>query len=82
MNTQPIKGGEFIIRKTTTSEIFTPEEWTEEHHMIAKMCDDFIAQEILPNIERIDKMEEGLMPSILEKAGELGLQGLSVPENL
>jgi alkylation response protein AidB-like acyl-CoA dehydrogenase len=82
MNTQPIKGGEFIIRKTTTSEIFTPEEWTEEHHMIAKMCDDFIAQEILPNIERIDKMEEGLMPLILEKAGELGLLGLSVPENL
>jgi alkylation response protein AidB-like acyl-CoA dehydrogenase len=82
MNTQPIKGGEFIIRKTTTSEIFTPEEWTEEHHMIAKMCDDFIAQEILPNIERIDKMEEGLMPSILEKAGELGLLGLSIPENL
>jgi alkylation response protein AidB-like acyl-CoA dehydrogenase len=82
MNTQPIKGGEFIIRKTTTSEIFTPEEWTEEHQMIAQMCDDFIAQEILPNIERIDKMEEGLMPSILEKAGELGLLGLSVPENL
>ncbi len=82
MDTQPIKGGEFIIRKTTTSEIFTPEEWTEEHHMIAKMCDDFIAQEILPNIDRIDKMEEGLMPSILEKAGELGLLGLSVPENL
>ncbi len=82
MNTQPIKGGEFIIRKTTTSEIFTPEEWTEEHHMIAQMCDDFIAQEILPNIERIDKMEEGLMPSILEKAGKLGLLGLSVPENL
>ncbi|MBM3185880.1 MAG: acyl-CoA dehydrogenase family protein [Bacteroidetes bacterium] len=82
MHTQPIKGGEFIIRKTTTSEIFTPEEWTEEHHMIAQMCDDFIAQEILPNIERIDKMEEGLMPSILEKAGELGLLGLSVPENL
>lgn len=82
MNTQPIKGGEFIIRRTTTSEIFTPEEWTEEHQMIAQMCDDFIAQEILPNIERIDKMDEGLMPSILEKAGELGLLGLSVPENL
>lgn len=82
MNIQPIKGGEFIIRKTTTSEIFTPEEWTEEHRMIAQMCDDFIAQEILPNIERIDKMEKGLMPSILEKAGELGLLGLSVPENL
>ncbi|MFY7943026.1 MAG: acyl-CoA dehydrogenase family protein, partial [Crocinitomicaceae bacterium] len=52
------------------------------HRMIAQMCDDFISQEILPNVERIDKMEEGLMPSILEKAGELGLLGLSVPEDL
>ena len=82
MSTQPIKGGEFIIRKTTTSEIFTPEEWTEEHKMIAQMCDDFISQEVLPHIERIDKMEEGLMPSIMEKAGELGLLGMSVPEDL
>jgi alkylation response protein AidB-like acyl-CoA dehydrogenase len=82
MSTQPIKGGEFIIRKTNTSDVFTPEEWTEEHRMIAQMCDDFISQEILPNVERIDKMEEGLMPSILEKAGELGLLGLSVPEDL
>jgi alkylation response protein AidB-like acyl-CoA dehydrogenase len=82
MSIQPIKGGEFIIRKTNTSDVFTPEEWTEEHRMIAQMCDDFISQEILPNVERIDKMEEGLMPSILEKAGELGLLGLSVPEDL
>lgn len=82
MSAEPIKGGEFIIRKTTTSEIFTPEEWTEEHKMIAQMCDDFISQEVLPIVERIDKMEDGLMPSLLEKAGELGLLGLSVPENL
>jgi alkylation response protein AidB-like acyl-CoA dehydrogenase len=82
MSLQSIKGGEFIIRKTNTNEVFTPEEWTEEHQMIAQMCDDFIAQEIHPNLDRIDKMEEGLMQSILEKAGELGLLGLSVPENL
>ncbi len=77
-----IKGGEFIIKDTLPSEIFTPEEWNEEQKMIAQMCDDFIAQEITPNLDRIDKMEEGLMPSILEKAGELGLLGLSVPEEL
>jgi alkylation response protein AidB-like acyl-CoA dehydrogenase len=82
MSLQPIRGGEFLIRKTNTNEVFTPEEWTEEHRMIAQMCDDFIAQEIIPNIERIDKMEDGLMQSILEKAGELGLLGLSVPEDL
>ncbi len=78
----PIKGGEFIIRQTKPNEIFIPEEWNEEQQMIAQMCDDFIAQEIIPNIERIDKMEEGLMPSILDKAGELGLLGMSVPEDL
>lgn len=82
MLSEPIKGGEFIIKKTMTSEIFTPEEWTEEHKMIAQMCNDFITQEVLPIVERIDKMEEGLMPSILEKAGELGLLGLSIPEDL
>ena len=80
--TKPIKGGEFIVRNTRFSEVFTPEEWTEEHQMIAQMCDDFIAQEVIPHIERIDNMEEGLMPSIMEKAGELGLLGMSIPEEL
>lgn len=79
---KPIKGGEFLIRETDPTEIFTPEEWTEEQRMIAAMCDDFIAQEVHPVLDRIDKMEEGLMPSIMEKAGELGLLGLSVPEDL
>jgi len=79
---QPIKGGEFIIRNTKPEDIFTPEEWSEEHKMIAQMCDDFILQEIIPHLDRIDSMEEGLMPSLMEKAGELGLLGLSVPEEL
>jgi alkylation response protein AidB-like acyl-CoA dehydrogenase len=77
---QPIKGGEFIIRNTQPKDIFTPEEWTEEHKMIASMCEDFILQEIIPHLDRIDSLEEGLMPSLLKKAGELGLLGLSVPE--
>jgi alkylation response protein AidB-like acyl-CoA dehydrogenase len=82
INKNAIKGGEFIIRKTTPDQIFTPEEWTEEQKMIGDMCDDFIAQEVTPNLERIDNMEEGLMPSLLEKAGELGLLSLSIPEEL
>lgn len=77
-----IKGGEFIIRDTAPSEIFIPENWTEEQRMIASMCDDFITSEILPNVERMDSMEEGFMPSLLEKAGELGLLGMTVPEEL
>ena len=82
MSTNAIKGGEFIIRKTNPEDIFTPEEWTEEHEMIGKMCDDFINQEVIPVLDRMDKMEDGLMQSILEKAGELGMLGLSVPEEL
>jgi alkylation response protein AidB-like acyl-CoA dehydrogenase len=82
MSTNAIKGGEFIIRKTNPEDIFTPEEWTEEHEMIGKMCDDFINQEVVPVLDRMDKMEDGLMQSILVKAGELGMLGLSVPEEL
>ena len=79
---KPIKGGEFIIKDTTPSEIFIPEKWSEEQRMIADMCQEFIKAEVLPKIEQIDSMEEGLMPSLIDKAGELGLVGMSVPEEL
>ena len=82
MSEKPIKGGEFLIRDTKSSEIFIPENWSEEQRMISDMCDDFIRTEIQPNLDRIDSMEEGLMSSIMEKAGELGLLGMSVPEEL
>ncbi|MCT4561516.1 MAG: acyl-CoA dehydrogenase family protein [Crocinitomicaceae bacterium] len=79
--TKSIKGGEFLIKNTTPEEIFTPEEWSEEQRMIAQMCDDFIEQEVQPNLDRIDQMEAGLMESLLEKAGELGMLSMSIPEN-
>ena len=75
-----IKGGEFLIKETDANTIFIPEEWNEEQLMIAKTCQDFLEQEVFPNLERIDNVEEGLMPSLLDKAGELGLLGISVPE--
>ncbi len=75
-----IKGGEFIIRETKANEVFIPEEFSEEQKMMAVATQDFIDKEILPNIERIDKQEEGLMPAIMDKAGELGLLGVSIPE--
>ncbi len=77
----PIKGGEFLVKDVTPNDIFTPEQWTEEQRMIAQTCDDFIMHEIHPILDRIDSLEEGLMPSLLDKAGELGLLGLSVPED-
>jgi alkylation response protein AidB-like acyl-CoA dehydrogenase len=77
-----ITGGEFLIRDCKPEEIFIPEEFGEEHRMIEQSCSDFIDQEVIPVIEAIDKMEEGLMSSLLEKAGELGILGISVPESL
>jgi alkylation response protein AidB-like acyl-CoA dehydrogenase len=82
MATNVIKGGEFLVKKTTPEAIFTPEEWQEEALMIAGMCDEFISKEIHPILDRIDAMEPGLMVNLLDKAGELGLLGLSVPEEL
>lgn len=76
-----IKGGEFIVRETEAQEVFIPEEFSEEQKMMAQACQDFIDTEIAPNADRIDSMKEPeLVPNIFKKAGELGLLGISVPE--
>ena len=77
-----ITGGEFLIRKTPAQDIFIPEEWNEEQQMIKKMTHDFIAQRVHPNIEAIDQQEPGLVERLMEEAGELGLLGSSVSEDL
>jgi alkylation response protein AidB-like acyl-CoA dehydrogenase len=75
-----LMGGEFLIRDTEAKDVFIPEEFDEEQRMIAQSSRDFLEQEVYPHLDRIDALEEGLMPSILDKAGELGLLGISVPE--
>lgn len=75
-----IKGGEFVIRETPYSAIFIPEEFDEEAKMIRQTCLDFLEMEVLNKLDRIDAQEEGLMPSLLDKAGELGMLGVSIPE--
>jgi len=75
-----IKGGEFIIKETEAADVFIPEEFDEEQLMIKKTCEDFLEAEVYPNLDRIDKLEEGLMPNLLDKAGELGLLAVSIPE--
>lgn len=75
-----IRGGEFLIRKTEFNEIRTAEDRSEEDLMMKEMCEDFLEKEVFPHLDDIDHMKEGLMESLMDKAGELGLLALSIPE--
>lgn len=81
-NTTSVKGGEWLIKENKDAAIFTPEDFSEEQLMILDMCLQFLKTEIHPIVDRIDQLEPGLMPSLMEKAGELGLLSASVPEDL
>lgn len=81
MATKSTQGGEFLIKETDAQDIFIPAEFTEEQRMMAQACQDFIDTEITPNIYEIDSMKDpDLVPAIFKKAGELGLLGITVPE--
>lgn len=75
-----IQGGEWIIKEVKAEDVFIPEEFNEEQLMVKDMCAQFLDTEVLPVADRMDKLEPGLMPGLLEKAGEQGLLGVSVPE--
>jgi alkylation response protein AidB-like acyl-CoA dehydrogenase len=74
------KGGEFLITDVAPAEVFTPEDFTDEHKMIYDTAKDFVAKEVQPNIDRLEEKDHDLVLSLLAKAGELGLLGTEVPE--
>ncbi|KJR44625.1 Butyryl-CoA dehydrogenase [Desulfosporosinus sp. I2] len=74
------KGGSFLLSPTDPQDIFTPEDFTEEHRMIAKMVNDFVTDKVLANMEDLEAKKEGLIRELLEAAGELGLLGADIPE--
>lgn len=80
MKAATLKGGEWLIKPGNAKDIFTPEDFSEEQLMIRDMCQQFLKTEVLPVMDRIDKAEPGLMPELMEKAGEQGLLSASVPE--
>ena len=77
----PLKGGEWLIKESNAFETFTPEDFNEEQIMVKDMCIQFLNTEVLPISDRIDKMEPGLVAGLMEKAGEQGLLGSSIPES-
>ncbi|GCD78086.1 acyl-CoA dehydrogenase [Thermaurantimonas aggregans] len=76
----PIKGGEFIIRTQSWQEVFTPEDFTEEQLMMANACTEFIDKEVLPQRHRFEEKDYDFTLQIMKKLGELGMLGISVPE--
>ncbi|MCS7082719.1 MAG: acyl-CoA dehydrogenase family protein [Bacteroidetes bacterium] len=77
---QQLKGGEFLIRKSEPEAVFSPEDFSEELRMIGQMTEDFVQQEVLPLMERLERLEEGLNVKLLRRAGELGLLAIEIPE--
>lgn len=75
-----LKGGEWLIKESSSFETFIPEDFSEEQLMIRDMCNQFLDAEIYPNLDRIDALEQGLMKSLVTKAGEQGLLATSFPE--
>ena len=79
---QTLKGAEWVIRDVDAQSTFIPEEFNEEQRMVMDMCHSFLDTEVYPILDRIDSLEPGLMPSLMDKAGEQGLLGTSIPEEL
>jgi alkylation response protein AidB-like acyl-CoA dehydrogenase len=75
-----IKGGSFLIEDISYERLFTPEDFTEEHLMIAKTAEDFLEKEVVPQLEHLENHEFDRTVKLLKKAGELGLLAVDVPE--
>jgi alkylation response protein AidB-like acyl-CoA dehydrogenase len=77
---QQIKGGSFLIESRTPEEVFTPEDLTDEHRLIAQTAQEFIDQEIVPCLNEIEEKKPGLLRELLKKAAELGFCATDVPQ--
>src|SRR2546430_6378164 len=75
-----IKGGSFLIEERTPAEVFTPEEFNEEHRMIADTTRQFMDAEVLPRINELENKDWNLARSLVKQAAELGLVGAGIPE--
>ena len=74
------KGGSWILEETDPDSVFTPEKLSEEHRLMAQTVEEFVATEVMPNIDQLETKDWNLARTLVHRAGELGLLGLSAPE--
>src|SRR5262245_42817669 len=79
-DTLPARGGTWLLETADPDSIVTPERRTEEHRLIARTADEFVRNEILPALERLEKKDWTLARQLLRRCGELGLLGVDIPE--
>ncbi len=75
-----ISGGSFLLESRQPDEVFTPEDFTEQHQLIGQTAEEFAVNEILPNVEKIEHKDFSVTRDLLKKAGELGLSSAEIPE--
>ncbi|HTR68467.1 MAG TPA: acyl-CoA dehydrogenase family protein [Terriglobales bacterium] len=75
-----IAGGSFLLETRNSDEVFTPEDFSEQHQLIGQTTEEFALNEIIPNIEKIEHKDFSVTRGLLKKAGDLGLSGVEIPE--
>jgi alkylation response protein AidB-like acyl-CoA dehydrogenase len=75
-----ILGGSFLLEERQTADVFTPEDFSEQHQMIGQTAEEFAVNEILPQAEKIEHKDYAVSRDLLKKAGDLGLSGVEIPE--
>jgi alkylation response protein AidB-like acyl-CoA dehydrogenase len=75
-----ISGGSFLLEERNPADVFTPEDFTEQHELIAQTAEEFALNEILPNVEKIEHKDFSVTRDLLKKSGELGLSSVEIPE--
>jgi alkylation response protein AidB-like acyl-CoA dehydrogenase len=75
-----ISGGSFLLEQRKPDEVFTPEDFTEQHQLIGQTAEEFAVNEILPNAEKMEHKDFSITRDLLKKAGDLGLSSAEIPE--
>src|SRR6202047_1511952 len=76
-----ISGGSFLLETRSPEDVFTPEDFSEQHQLIGQTAEEFAVNEIVPNIEKIEHKDFSVTRDLLRKAGELGLSSVEIPES-
>ncbi len=74
------KGGSFLVEETPAQEVFTPEDFREEHKMLVVTTEDFVKNEVEPHLEELENKNFEMTRQLMRQAGSLGLLGADMPE--